>query len=153
MRKFIVLFVRTEQNQKILYKKFVSKIMVKSISLNQKSYLINYERPLFIDKNLNRIYVIDVFTGNQMIPEESKSELNPNDLDTVVSGKFIREFVSSVGEEFKLKLVWFILGCIIGFLGGALLLALIMQQQINELTKSLTPEIVPMAKMALRWLL
>jgi hypothetical protein len=140
--KYIILFTRVEQNQRILYRKFQTKFLVKTISINNKSYNINYEQPIYIDKKLNRIYILDVNSGEQLIPSSNTKDMSPDDLDTFLEGDFIKQFVKSASEDLKTKVLLVVFGAIMGFLAGALVFTMIMQNQINNLIQNKPTEVI-----------
>lgn len=96
-----------------------------------KTYLINNEFPSYSHK-LEKIYFIDYKTGNQILFDTIKRVLNPNELDLILSTNIVKDLAIGVMDNKKEKIIWLIIGLIIGGLITAVLLMNYYQSQINE---------------------
>lgn len=102
------------------------------LKVGTKSFVIDWNLPAF-NTQKQKTYLVDADTGAQLNYNEVKTQLNPNELDTIVSNKLIRELAQGLMNNSKEKLLWFVLGAIIGALVAALIVMGIFQEKITEL--------------------
>lgn len=136
MQKFVVLFTRDEQGQQVVFRRRVFKILPQFVQYASKSFQIDWSRPVYLSPRFQRVYLVNWTTGMQSFPEGGNPVLRPEDLDVVVKTKIIREITQAVSDDFKLKMIWALLGGIIGALAAGLVVYIVMSNQITEILKS-----------------
>ena len=130
--QYFIVFVRSINNSIIVisimkYKRTSEQI----VKFNNKSYEFNVNKPTYI--NLNKyLYFIDVDSGAKYFVENT-IDLNPSELDTIIGQKIIQEIAKGVIDNNKEKVIWIILGAVIGGLALALIMSLYYQDKIDKI--------------------
>lgn len=105
----------------------------------EKKYLISPNFPAFIDGR-TWVYFVDFDSGAAYTFHEVKMHMSPDELDSIVSGKIIRELTKGVMDNRKEKIGWIVIGFVIGALLGALGVLFWAQ---NEIAAALTSNLPP----------
>lgn len=141
--KFYILFTRDEQGQQVVFRKKRYKTLPKFVQFAQKSFQMDWSHPIYIS-GLTRVYILNWTTGVQLLPSGQAPALRPEDLDVIVGTKIIREITSTVAQgDFKLKLLWGVLGAILGGLAVGLIVYIYMSGRIEDILKSQVPNVIP----------
>lgn len=139
-QKFKIVFLRKEYNTtNIVGVKILSKTS-DIIKLGKKSYAIDYSKPAYNFK-LEKIYLIDYELGGQISLDSSNACISPEKLDTIVSNKLIREITSGVLDNKFEKMMFLIVGLIIGALVSAVIMLIVHQNAIVDLYEQIPRQI------------
>jgi hypothetical protein len=142
--KFNVFFTREEGNVQHVFLKVKARATDKMVSFGGKTFLMDWSIPLFVLKNM-RYYVVNWTRGEQLTPLSQSSGTRPEELDVMFRTKIIKDIASAITDTTKDKLISFLLGALVGALGAALIVYIVMSGKIEELFKSQltqTPSIV-----------
>lgn len=130
--KYKIVFLRRANDTLIV----VRSVTLKSVKekIVDFKYSINFSNPSYLSKNIY-IYFIDVDTGTQYQFSEINAELDPQVLKTIVETKVLKQMFSAVSEQRSIAAS--IMYIVMGALGGALLVYIIMQEKIQAILQSL----------------
>jgi uncharacterized membrane protein YraQ (UPF0718 family) len=134
--KYRIVFVRKEYNTMNAVFIKTMKIPVEKIKMGNKCYIIDYSNPFYNVKN-KKVYFINIDTGNQMIFDEIKKEVNPLELDNIIGNNLITQLTKGVMDNTKEKIITIFIGILIGGLIGYIIATSIMQNKIDELYQSM----------------
>jgi hypothetical protein len=130
--KYKIVFVRKEYNTINIIKVVKLANISNVYKFNNKTFTLNLSTPLFAEK-LVKTYIIDFDSGSQLLFDEIKPQLNPEQLDMIISNRIIREITSGLMSDKTDKIIAFVFGLIIGGLVVAVLLMGYFQSKIEEL--------------------
>lgn len=132
--KFKIIFIRYEFGMRIVSAIKELKNPIKILKIGNKDYIIDYEKPTYINK-LTRIYVVDEESGGLVQFNQNIPSINPTDLDLIVGSKIIKELTSGIMDN-KEKIMFAIIGAICGALIAWIVCQNYMQTKIDEVYKN-----------------
>lgn len=146
MKKFSykIILLRMSNNvlivEKIIKKR---KLSSKIMELGGRTFHVPTENPAYLN-GLEFVYFLNVDDGKIYSFKEIKS-LDPNALDLLFRQHIVEQIASGLKERNNgIDWKWFIMGALIGALGGALVIMYIMQKRIDELIIELSnPVFIP----------
>lgn len=134
--KYKIVFVRKEYNtMNAVFIKTI-KTQADKLKMGNKCFIIDYSNPFYNNKN-EKVYFINIDSGNQMIFDEIKKEVNPIELDNIIGNNLITQLTKGVMDNTKEKIVTILIGILIGGLIGYIIATSIMQSKIDELYSSM----------------
>lgn len=134
--KQILVFLRQTHEGLVVVKRVERTGLSNEIKLNNHTYLIKVDTPTYLSQ-LDKIYHFDYDSGSQYSFKEMKALISPEDLDSIVSGKIIKELTSGVMDNQREKLMLLLAGAIMGALIAGLGLVMYYSDQIQQLTQEL----------------
>lgn len=136
-----IILLRTFNNTIYVEKTLKYKFLPKIIKIaNGKTFNVLVNNPAFIEGK-EKVYLIDFDTGNTKSFSEIKVKMNPEDLDTIVSTKIIKELTSGIVDNKKEKIIWILVGFLIGVFLASTICLMIMNQKIEDLLINEIPPI------------
>lgn len=132
--KYILVYLRIHQKTLHVVKKKRLNSLKTLMKQKEKHFVIDIQNPCYMQDNI-RYYFIDIDSGKQYTFSEIEYGISPEDLDTIVGSKIIRELTKGVMDNRKTKLSYFILGLVIGLLLGVCIMNFIMQNKVEGLMK------------------
>lgn len=129
--KYKLIFVRLEFSNLTIMKIVKIKSIKKIYSIDNKTFNIDIEKPTLIDK-LTRIYYLNYDSGSQLLFNEVKAILNPNELDEVVNNKLLHDLMNST-LDMKDKIINLIIGAVLGAMISAFICLLYLNSKIEEI--------------------
>lgn len=131
-KMYKIMFLRSFNDVLNVVKTIECKILNTLLRLNNKTYKIDINNVAFFN-HFQKCYFIDIDSGIQYTFKIIKSQMNPNDLDTLVNSKLIKEITTGIVDNKKDKIVYVVIGLIIGALLGALIMQIIDNAKIQDL--------------------
>jgi hypothetical protein len=114
--EFWLIFLRKEGNTffQIIAKRV--KTLGNTFTLNKQTYVIDLSKPTYV-VNYKRFYLIDYEKGSFYYLEKNVNPLlTPTELDCIISEGLVREITKGIANNPKEKIIWFVMGCLIGAL-------------------------------------
>jgi len=134
--RFIVKVVRREQGQMVVFRTRRLTTPTSFVKVNNRSFVVDWSAPIYINGPI-RYYVVDWDTGKQVATTGSTPHaVTPEELDTIVGTHVIREITHAVTGNNLEKLMYVIVGGIIGALTAALIMSLVYQEKIFALQEA-----------------
>jgi hypothetical protein len=130
--KFKVVFLRPEYKTMNIVAMKVLNQTTDFVKMGTKTYKINWEFPSYNNK-LDKIYFVNYESGSQILFKDVECQLNPTELDMIVSNKVLKELASGIMDNKAEKMMFIIVGGVIGLLAGLFIMQVIMQQKIEDL--------------------
>jgi len=130
--KYKLVFLRKEystMNVVKIVKLIEPKILYR---IREKTFNISYEFPCY-SHLLEKIYFIDYESGSQLMFSAIDRQLNPEQLDLIVSNKIVKEIASGVLDDMKGKIAMVVLGALLGGMLAAIVIMGIYQKKIDDL--------------------
>lgn len=124
--KYIVILLRKTKNQYVYIGRKTVKPDADTLKYGHKTIPVDISTPSYIrDKTL--YYFVDIYTASQLFIKDSSNsndneddnseKLTTEELDMLISRKFIRNLTDNLKENIKFHLASFILGICIGLVG------------------------------------
>lgn len=134
-KKFVIVLVRKEYQSINLLKKIECNKISEILRIEDKTFNIHIQTPLFKYKD-KLWYFLDVENGNQLKFSEIEAQLNPAQLDLIISTDIIKQLTAGALDK-KEKIIMAILGFIIGILAGIVGMMFYMNDEIARIYESL----------------
>lgn len=135
--RYIVVFVRKEYDSFCIVSQKELKDCNKAIKITEnKSIIVGLENPTYINKTI-RYYLFNIETGSQLLFNNSKNALTPEEIDLFMSQNLVKELANGVIDNKKEKMFTLISGIIVGALIASLIMVLIYTQKINDIYSEL----------------
>lgn len=135
--KYKIIFLRREYEAMYVVQIKIFRTMKNLVKANKKQFLLDVNTPAYIYRN-QYTYLVDIDSGSQLNYSEAKRQMSPEELDTIVGTKIIRELTAGVMDNNKEKVFWTILGVVIGLLLGLAIMQYVMSEKIAELVDKYT---------------
>lgn len=130
--KYVVVFLRKYQKSMMVVKKREYSSINKLLKGKGKKFVIDINNPCYILDN-KKYYFVDYENGSNYFFNEVKFAMKPDELDSIVSNNIIQKLIKGVIDNKKMKILYFVVGCVIGILAGLFIMQIIMQKKLEEL--------------------
>lgn len=139
--KYKYIFLRKEYSTMNVATILVTKIAKTQIKLNEKTYIVNLNEPNYNFRN-EKIYLIDIESGSQISFNVNNSLLKPDELDRIIGNKLLEDITRGLFANVKEKILWVVMGLIMGALIAFMIMMFVMQNKIDEIYASMNQTII-----------
>ena len=141
-RKYKICFLRQHFEALFIAKVLETNEIKPIISLKDKEFVLDLSKPAYIGKQ--KIYFFDIDSGKQLVFNGVLPLLKPSELDLIVGQKIIKELTAGVIDNKKEKILWVLLGVLIGGLIAVVICMGIYNDKIQTLIKEYTTNVIPL---------
>lgn len=140
-KKYKIIFLRKQFNAMFIEKVLKLQNIKPIVKFGKKEFHISIENTTYITKKNVKVYFFDYDSGNQLSFIEIEKQLNPDELDLIIGQNLIKELTSGVIDNKKEKILWMVIGVIMGALLAIVITMSIYTNRIQELMQEFNDSI------------